>query len=72
MMDRSGGDERLTISLVAFVIPNIIGLGVWFLGDGLPTVLRSLTAILFWVVSFGLSSLLFWKLVQSAIGNRVA
>jgi hypothetical protein len=62
----------VAISLVAFVIPNVIGLGVWVLGDGLPTLLHSLTAILSWVVSFGVSSLLFWKLVQGAIGNRVA
>jgi hypothetical protein len=62
----------VAMSLVAFVIPNIVGLGVWVLGDGLPSLLHSLTAILGWVVSFGLSSLLFWRLVRVAFGNRVA
>jgi cytosine/uracil/thiamine/allantoin permease len=58
------------MSLVVFVVPNVVGLGVWVLGDNLPTLLHSLTAIMSWVVSFGLSSVLFWKLVQVAFRNR--
>jgi len=61
----------VAISLVAFVIPNIVGFGVWFSAGGLPTVLRSLTAILSWVVAFGLSSLLFWRLVQTTFERGV-
>jgi hypothetical protein len=52
----------IAISLIVFFVPNLVGFGVWFLGGGLPTILRSLTAILGWVVSFGGSSVLFWKL----------
>jgi hypothetical protein len=53
----------IAVSLVVFFIPNVIGFGVWFVGGGLPTILRSLTAILSWVVAFGGSTVLFWKLV---------
>ncbi len=53
----------IALSLVVFFIPNVVGFGIWFVGGGLPTVLRSLTAILAWVVSFGGSTVLFWKLV---------
>jgi hypothetical protein len=62
----------VAISLIAFVVPNIVGYGVWYLADGLPTILRSLMAILGWVASFGLSAMLFWRLVLVAFGNRVA
>jgi type II secretory pathway component PulF len=62
----------VAISLITFVVPNIVGFGVWSLGDGLPTILRSLMAILGWVASFGLSAALFWRLVLVAFGNRVA
>lgn len=62
----------IAISLVTFVVPNFVGLGVWVLGDGLPTILHSLIAIMAWVVSFGISSLLFWRLVRVTSGTRVA
>jgi hypothetical protein len=55
----------IAISLVAFLIPNLVGLGVWYVGGDLPAVLRSLTAIMGWVVAFGLSSLLFWRVVRT-------
>jgi type II secretory pathway component PulF len=61
----------IAISLVAFVIPNVVGFGVWYLGTGLPTIVRSLVAILGWVVSFGLSSLLFWRIVQVTFGDSL-
>jgi len=56
-------------SLVAFVIPNVVGLGVWYFGSGLPSIMRSLMAIFGWVVAFGLSSLLFWRMVQVEFGE---
>jgi hypothetical protein len=56
-------------SLVVFLVPNLVGFGVWFLGGSLPTVVRSLSAIMGWVVSFGLSSILFWRLVRTAFGD---
>jgi hypothetical protein len=62
----------VVVSLVAFVVPNVVGLGIWFLAGDFPTILRSLTAIMGWVVSFGLSSLLFWRLIQTTFGSRVA
>ena len=61
----------IALSLVAFFIPNLVGFGLWALAGGLPTVLRSFTAILGWVVSFGVSSLLFWRLVQVSFKDVV-
>ena len=49
-------------SLVVFLVPNLVGFGIWFLGGELPTILRSLTAILGWVLAFGGSTILFWRL----------
>lgn len=57
----------VAMSLIVFIVPNVVGLGVWVLGDDLPTVLHSLTAIFSWVVAFGLSSVLFWRLTQAAL-----
>lgn len=51
-------------SLVTFVIPNTVALGVWFLAIDLDPIIRSLGSILVWVVAFGLSTQLFWRLVQ--------
>jgi len=51
-------------SLVTFVIPNAVALGVWFLASDLDPIIRSLGSILVWVVAFGLSTQLFWRLVQ--------
>jgi hypothetical protein len=51
-------------SLVTFVIPNTVALGVWFLAGDLDPIIRSLGSILVWVVAFGLSTQLFWRLVQ--------
>ena len=61
----------IAMSLVAFFVPNLVGFGLWVLAGGFPTVLRSFTAILGWVLSFGISSLLFWRLVQVAFGEGV-
>lgn len=61
------------ISLVVFFVPNVAGFGTWFLTVGsIPVVLRSLVSILAWVVAFGLSTLLFWKLVLRALPGGVA
>ncbi len=51
-------------SLVTFVIPNAVALGVWFLASGLEPEVRSLGSIFAWVVAFGVSTQLFWRLVQ--------
>jgi ABC-type uncharacterized transport system permease subunit len=51
-------------SLVTFVIPNAVALGVWFLAGDLDPIIRSLGSILVWIVAFGLSTQLFWRLVQ--------
>lgn len=61
----------IVISLIVFLVPNLVGLTTWYFGANLPTVLRSLTAILAWVVSFGLSALLFWRVVTVTLGNRL-
>jgi len=66
MTRRSGPALVIALSLIAFFVPNAIGLAVWTLGDGLPEVLRSLTAILGWVVAFGASSMAFWRLAVRA------
>ncbi|MGD0636640.1 MAG: hypothetical protein ABSA72_01190 [Nitrososphaerales archaeon] len=51
-------------SLVTFFIPNAVALGVWFLAGGMDPIVRSLGSILVWVLAFGLSTQLFWRLVQ--------
>ena len=51
-------------SLVTFVIPNAVALGVWFLAGGMDPIVRSLGSILVWVLAFSLSTQLFWRLVQ--------
>ncbi|MGA2665104.1 MAG: hypothetical protein ABSF83_09190 [Nitrososphaerales archaeon] len=66
MTMRSGPALVIALSLITFFVPNAVGVAVWALGDGLPEVLRSLTAILGWVVAFGGSSMAFWRLVVAA------
>lgn len=56
----------IAASLVTFVVPNLVGLGVWQMGSDIHPTLRSLTAILGWVVTFGLSTVLFWRLIKNA------
>jgi len=70
-----GGSKQLLViafSLVMFLIPNLVGLSLWYFGSGLPVLLRSLVAIMGWVVSFGASAVLFWRLVLVAFGTRVS
>lgn len=63
----------IAMSLVVFFIPNFVGFGLWFLTVGfLPVVLRSLASILAWVVAFGMSTLLFWRLVLLAAPESAA
>ena len=56
----------IAASLVTFVVPNLVGLAIWLLGSSIHPTLRSLTAILGWVVTFGLSTMLFWRIINNA------
>jgi hypothetical protein len=56
-------------SLVTFVIPNAVGLAVFYVTGGLDPVVRSLSAILGWVVAFGFSTQLFWRMIMRAFGR---
>jgi hypothetical protein len=56
----------IAASLVTFIIPNAIGLAVWYVTGGLDPIIRSLTAILGWVVGFGLGTQVFWRIIQRA------
>ena len=59
------------VSLVAFIIPNAVGIGTWFLAADLDPVVRSLLAITGWVVAFALGTLLFWGIVVRAFPGDV-
>ena len=61
----------IAASLVTFVIPNVFGLAAWFVAGGLDPVIRSLTAILGWVIGFGLSTQVFWRIIQRAFPGDV-
>ncbi len=61
----------ILVSLVAFIIPNAVGVGTWFLAAGLDPVIRSLLSIAGWVVAFGLSTRLFWGIVVRAFPGEV-
>jgi hypothetical protein len=53
-------------SMITFFVPNIVGAGVWMIGSGIHPTLRSLTAILGWVISFGICTQVFWRYIRSA------
>jgi hypothetical protein len=56
----------IAASLVAFIIPNVVALGIWLMGSNIHPTLRSLTSILGWVVSFGVSTQIFWRIVKNS------